>query len=76
MNEFRSAVGQIPTGRAPSGVAFDAQGFLYYVDSPFSGGGGYLGRLVRVDVTTGTQTVVHSGLQFPADVEFLPDGSY
>jgi hypothetical protein len=76
LDNNRQPVGIIPTGQVPSGVTFGPDGFLYYTDTPFQTGSGYIGRLVKVDPLSLQQTVVFGNLPSPMDVEFAPDGSY
>jgi hypothetical protein len=58
---------------APAGMCFGSDGSLYVCATAPSGGGG----LVRVDLTSGAQTVIASGspLVGPFDVSLAPDGS-
>lgn len=64
------------TGRVPMGMDFSPDGNLYYVDTPYNNGSNYLGRLVRLNIDTGQQTVLYDKLQVAVDIEFLRDGSF
>lgn len=77
LDQERKFVRFIPTGPIPSGVAFGADGHLYYVDTPRRSGAGYLSRFVRVDLKKDdAEMVVKDGLAFLNSITFAEDGSY
>ena len=62
----------------PSDLDVDAAGNLYVVTQgmlPSGPSGPGTGFVTRIDVATGQQTVLQSGLKLPVDIEVTPDGA-